>query len=152
MKILHHKHFCYFWRVLSSKGPQHEQNKPWPNLLLISRKWNFDKPSILSTTNTSGELYFDFISCKSMEGPSINNWERSNWEILVKWINHFWVCVFIWSLQILHDHRLNRSDRTQFYPSDQGRLRESSRSSGSFAIVRVEFPYDRPDRLDIREF
>ena len=36
--------------------------------------------------------------------------------------------------------------------SDQGRLRESSRSSGSFAIVRVEFPYDRPDRLDIREF
>ena len=77
------------------------------------------------------------MSCKSREGPSINNWERSNWEILVKWINHFWVCVFIWSLQILHDHRLNRSDRTQFYPSDQGRLRESSRLSGSFAIVRV---------------
>ena len=34
----------------------------------------------------------------------------------------------------------------KLYPSNRGRL---AQSSGSFAIVCVAFPYDRPDRLDI---
>ena len=53
--------------------------------------------------------------------------------------------VSIWSLQNFHDHP-DLADRTQLYPSDRGRLM----SSGSFAIVRVAFPYDRfADRLNI---
>ena len=42
--------------------------------------------------------------------------------------------------------RPDRPDRTQLYPCKRSR---SSQSSGSFVIVWVAFPYDRPDRLNI---
>ena len=44
--------------------------------------------------------------------------------------------------------KFTRSSRTQFYPSDWGCLSRLD-PSGSFAIVWVAFPYDRPDRLHI---
>ena len=39
-------------------------------------------------------------------------------------------------------------DRIEFYPDDRGD-RVNFESPGSFAIVWVAFPYDRPDRLNI---
>jgi len=51
------------------------------------------------------------------------------------------------SLQNLHD-RPDRPDRTRANSILSKRSR-SAQSSGSFAIVWVAFPYDRPDRLDI---
>ena len=43
---------------------------------------------------------------------------------------------------------LDRLDRIEFYPDDQDD-RVNFESPGSFAIVWVAFPYDRPDRLNI---
>ena len=40
---------------------------------------------------------------------------------------------------------LDRLDRIEFYPDDRGD-RVNFESPGSFAIVWVAFPYDRPDR------
>ena len=47
------------------------------------------------------------------------------------------------AIQNLHD-RPDRPDRTQFYPSDLGRLSRPGRLRSS-----VAFPYDRPGRLNM---
>ena len=52
--------------------------------------------------------------------------------------------VFIWSLQNLLN-RPDRPDRTQFYSSDQGRLRRLGRLRSSWQCS----PFGRPDRLNI---
>lgn len=57
---------------------------------------------------------------------------RDRFEILVKWTNHFWVRVFIWSLQIIHDHRPNRIQ-----------------AIGSFAIVQGN-PEDPDNHMETR--